>query len=128
MKLPRKAKLLMTSRNSYIKIFFPNFYFVSFRSGQPLPPSVQVVGATLQFPSQSNDLSGLYQCEAKNPYGSKHTYLLVHFSTGELCCEFVFSFMYFYKIQQYSINGNLNKRQETPQVLKNPGSSPEDFL
>ncbi|KAF6718998.1 Poliovirus receptor-like [Oryzias melastigma] len=52
------------------------------RSGQPLPPSVQVEGATLQFSSQSNDLSGLYECEAKNPYGSKHTYLFVHFSTG----------------------------------------------
>ncbi|RVE57870.1 hypothetical protein OJAV_G00203740 [Oryzias javanicus] len=58
----------------------PNATVIWSRSGQPLPPSVQVVGATLQFPSESNDLSGLYQCEAKNPYGSKHTYVFVHFS------------------------------------------------
>ncbi|XP_078795917.1 nectin-1-like isoform X2 [Oryzias latipes] len=52
------------------------------RSGQPLPPSVEVVGATLQFSSQSNDLSGLYQCETTNPYGSKQAYLFVQFSSG----------------------------------------------
>ncbi|XP_078795915.1 nectin-1-like isoform X2 [Oryzias latipes] len=56
------------------------------RSGQPLPPSVKVVGATLQFSSQSNDLSGLYQCETKNPYGSKQAYFFVHFSSGN--CNF----------------------------------------
>ncbi|XP_024141641.1 nectin-4 [Oryzias melastigma] len=67
----------------------PNATLIWSRSGQPLPPSVQVVGATLQFPSQSNDLSGLYQCEAKNPYGSKHTYLLVHFSTGNCTVAWV---------------------------------------
>uniref|UniRef100_A0A3P9MDG6 Ig-like domain-containing protein n=1 Tax=Oryzias latipes TaxID=8090 RepID=A0A3P9MDG6_ORYLA len=57
------------------------------RSGQPLPQSVKVVGATLQFSSQSNDLSGLYKCETTNPYGSKQAYLFVHFSSGEFCCE-----------------------------------------
>uniref|UniRef100_A0A3P9HPJ4 Ig-like domain-containing protein n=1 Tax=Oryzias latipes TaxID=8090 RepID=A0A3P9HPJ4_ORYLA len=39
------------------------------------------------FSSQSNDLSGLYQCETKSPYGSKQAYLFVQFSTGEFCCE-----------------------------------------
>uniref|UniRef100_A0A3B3H8M3 Ig-like domain-containing protein n=1 Tax=Oryzias latipes TaxID=8090 RepID=A0A3B3H8M3_ORYLA len=52
------------------------------RSGQPLPPSVEVERATLQFLSQSNDVSGLYQCETTNPYGSKRAYKFVHFSSG----------------------------------------------
>ncbi|XP_024142635.1 nectin-1 [Oryzias melastigma] len=67
----------------------PNATIIWSRSGEPLPPSVKVVGATLQFPSQSNDLSGLYKCEAKNPYGSKHTYLFVHFSTGNVTLPWV---------------------------------------
>uniref|UniRef100_A0A3P9L300 Ig-like domain-containing protein n=1 Tax=Oryzias latipes TaxID=8090 RepID=A0A3P9L300_ORYLA len=60
----------------------PNATVIWSRSGQPLPPSVKVVGATLQFSSQSNDLSGLYQCETRNLYGSKQAYLFVHFSSG----------------------------------------------
>uniref|UniRef100_A0A3P9L2N8 Ig-like domain-containing protein n=1 Tax=Oryzias latipes TaxID=8090 RepID=A0A3P9L2N8_ORYLA len=61
------------------------------RSGQPLPPSVEVVGATVQFSSQSNDLSGLYKCETKNPYGSKQAYFFVHFSSGNCNLSFLFT-------------------------------------
>ncbi|RVE57889.1 hypothetical protein OJAV_G00203710 [Oryzias javanicus] len=58
-------------------------------SGQPLPPSVKVVGPTLQFSSQSNDLSGLYECETTNPYGSKRAYLYVDFSAGNCSLAWV---------------------------------------
>uniref|UniRef100_A0A3P9ME20 Ig-like domain-containing protein n=1 Tax=Oryzias latipes TaxID=8090 RepID=A0A3P9ME20_ORYLA len=52
------------------------------RSDQRMPTSVKVEGAKLQFLSQSNEMSGLYQCETTNPYGSKRTDKFVHFSSG----------------------------------------------
>ncbi|XP_032386019.1 poliovirus receptor homolog isoform X1 [Etheostoma spectabile] len=57
----------------------PNADFIWSRKSQPWPQlAVKVDGATLQFPSMTSDLNGLYQCEASNPYGKKHSYLYVH--------------------------------------------------
>uniref|UniRef100_A0A669EIP1 Nectin-1-like n=1 Tax=Oreochromis niloticus TaxID=8128 RepID=A0A669EIP1_ORENI len=53
------------------------------RSGQSLPqPGVKVEGAKLQLLSLTSDLNGLYQCEASNTYGSKHSQLYVHVASG----------------------------------------------
>ncbi|XP_030613174.1 nectin-2-like isoform X2 [Archocentrus centrarchus] len=57
----------------------PKAAFTWSRAGQSLPESaVKVEGATLQLLSQTSDLNGLYQCEASNAYGRKHTKLYVH--------------------------------------------------
>ncbi|XP_011488180.1 poliovirus receptor homolog isoform X1 [Oryzias latipes] len=83
--LPAKVNIIERSQVSFEceTEANPNATVIWSRSGQPLPPSVKVVGTTLQFSSQSNDLSGLYQCETRNPYGSKQAYLFVHFSSGK---------------------------------------------
>uniref|UniRef100_A0AAQ4PV47 Ig-like domain-containing protein n=1 Tax=Gasterosteus aculeatus aculeatus TaxID=481459 RepID=A0AAQ4PV47_GASAC len=52
------------------------------RSG--LQSAVRVEGATLRFLSMTSDLNGLYQCEASNLYGKKHSYIYVHV-TSEVC-------------------------------------------
>ncbi|XP_056281541.1 nectin-4 isoform X2 [Pseudoliparis swirei] len=55
------------------------------RSDQSRPQStVKVDGATLQFPSMTSDLNGLYQCEASNLYGIKRNYVYVHVTSGEV--------------------------------------------
>uniref|UniRef100_A0A3Q3FGB9 Ig-like domain-containing protein n=1 Tax=Labrus bergylta TaxID=56723 RepID=A0A3Q3FGB9_9LABR len=58
---------------------------LTFRSDRSWPQSgVRVDGSTLQFLSITSELNGLYQCEASNSYGSKHAYLRVHFTSGEI--------------------------------------------
>nr|XP_040057371.1 nectin-1 isoform X2 [Gasterosteus aculeatus aculeatus] len=52
------------------------------RSG--LQSAVRVEGATLRFLSMTSDLNGLYQCEASNLYGKKHSYIYVHVTSGEV--------------------------------------------
>uniref|UniRef100_A0A8C3G3E6 Ig-like domain-containing protein n=1 Tax=Cyclopterus lumpus TaxID=8103 RepID=A0A8C3G3E6_CYCLU len=62
----------------------PNASITWTRLNQSKPQSaVKVDGATLQFPSMTSDLNGLYQCEASNLYGRKHNYVYVHV-TGEV--------------------------------------------
>ncbi|XP_030614676.1 nectin-3-like isoform X2 [Archocentrus centrarchus] len=57
----------------------PNAEFIWSRAGQSLPESaVKVEGAKLQLLSPTSDLNGLYQCEASNTYGRKHSQLYVH--------------------------------------------------
>ncbi|XP_029314908.1 nectin-1 [Cottoperca gobio] len=46
------------------------------------PQSAVREGAMLQFLKITSDLNGLYQCEASNPYGSKHGHLYVHVPPG----------------------------------------------
>ncbi|XP_019208167.1 nectin-3 isoform X1 [Oreochromis niloticus] len=61
----------------------PNAKFIWSRSGQSLwQPGVKADGAKLQLLSLTSDLSGLYQCEASNAYGSKHGQLYVHVASG----------------------------------------------
>ncbi|XP_030613625.1 nectin-2-like isoform X2 [Archocentrus centrarchus] len=61
----------------------PNAEFTWSRSGQSLLPSaVKDEGAKLQLLSLTSDLNGLYQCEASNTYGRKHTELYVHVAPG----------------------------------------------
>ncbi|KAM4557918.1 poliovirus receptor homolog isoform 1-T1 [Odontesthes bonariensis] len=52
------------------------------RPGQSLPQSVRVEGERLHLSSKTSDLTGLYQCEAENPYGRTITYLHMHISSG----------------------------------------------
>uniref|UniRef100_A0A8C7XLU5 Ig-like domain-containing protein n=1 Tax=Oryzias sinensis TaxID=183150 RepID=A0A8C7XLU5_9TELE len=59
----------------------PNATFTWTRAGQSLPESIRVEGGVLQFPSKNNDLSGLYQCEAGNRFGSTTSYVFVRFSS-----------------------------------------------
>ncbi|KAM4608349.1 nectin-3 [Polymixia lowei] len=55
------------------------------RVNQPWPQSaVRAEDGTLQFLSLTSDLSGLYLCEASNPYGRKSGNLYVHL-TSETC-------------------------------------------
>lgn len=55
------------------------------RIGQPMPQSaVKVEDATLKLLSMTSKLNGLYQCNASNPYGSKHGHLYVHVNS-EAC-------------------------------------------
>ncbi|KAL6100947.1 uncharacterized protein ACO6RY_07981 [Pungitius sinensis] len=49
-----------------------------------LQSTVRVEGATLRFMSMTSDLNGLYQCEASNLHGRKHSYIYVHV-TSEAC-------------------------------------------
>ncbi|XP_070694578.1 nectin-4 [Pempheris klunzingeri] len=44
--------------------------------------AVRVAGATLNFPSMTSDLNGVYRCEASNPYGKKYDKLYVHTTEG----------------------------------------------
>ncbi|XP_030614154.1 nectin-4-like [Archocentrus centrarchus] len=61
----------------------PNAKFTWNRSGRSLPQSaVKVEGAKLQLLSLNSDLNGLYQCEASNTYGRKHSQLYVHVASG----------------------------------------------
>ncbi|XP_034416848.1 nectin-4-like isoform X2 [Cyclopterus lumpus] len=63
----------------------PNASITWTRLNQSKPQSaVKVDGATLQFPSMTSDLNGLYQCEASNLYGRKHNYVYVHVTE---CCQ-----------------------------------------
>ncbi|XP_030614675.1 nectin-2-like isoform X1 [Archocentrus centrarchus] len=63
----------------------PNAEFIWSRAGQSLPESaVKVEGAKLQLLSPTSDLNGLYQCEASNTYGRKHSQLYVHVAS-EAC-------------------------------------------
>ncbi|XP_062420848.1 CD226 antigen isoform X4 [Pungitius pungitius] len=43
-----------------------------------LQSTVKVEGAMLRFGSMTSDLNGLYQCEASNLYGRKHSFIYVH--------------------------------------------------
>ncbi|XP_072253041.1 nectin-3 [Leuresthes tenuis] len=54
------------------------------RSGQSLPQSVRTEGGRLHLSTKTSDLTGLYQCEAKNPYGRTDSHLYVYISTE--CC------------------------------------------
>ncbi|KAL6100948.1 uncharacterized protein ACO6RY_07982 [Pungitius sinensis] len=49
-----------------------------------LQSTVRVEGATLRFGSMTSDLNGLYQCEASNLHGRKHSNIYVHV-TSEAC-------------------------------------------
>ncbi|XP_062420847.1 nectin-1 isoform X2 [Pungitius pungitius] len=49
-----------------------------------LQSTVKVEGAMLRFGSMTSDLNGLYQCEASNLYGRKHSFIYVHV-TSEAC-------------------------------------------
>ncbi|XP_041857792.1 nectin-3-like protein isoform X1 [Melanotaenia boesemani] len=60
----------------------PNATITWSRTGQSRPPSARVDGAVLQFTSMTSDLTGLYQCEASNPYGRKEGFLYIHVSSG----------------------------------------------
>lgn len=64
------------------------------RSGQPLLESaVKVDGAKLQLLSLTSGLNGLYQCEASNPHGSKHSQLYVHVGSGEVSLSLTVQFV-----------------------------------
>ncbi|XP_028249232.1 nectin-4 isoform X4 [Parambassis ranga] len=52
------------------------------RSDGPLPQSAEADGGKLKLQSISSDLNGLYQCEASNQYGKKHSQLYVHVPSG----------------------------------------------
>ncbi|XP_008399391.1 poliovirus receptor homolog isoform X2 [Poecilia reticulata] len=58
----------------------PNPTITWSRSGDILSPSVLTQGALLTFVKESQDLAGLYQCEANNTYGSYQSFLYVGFS------------------------------------------------
>ncbi|XP_041857794.1 nectin-4-like [Melanotaenia boesemani] len=60
----------------------PNATITWSRTGQSWPPSARVDGAVLQFTSMTSDITGLYQCEASNPYGRKEGFLYIHVSSG----------------------------------------------
>ncbi|KAM6954897.1 nectin 1b [Lycodopsis pacificus] len=61
----------------------PNAVFTWSRIEQSMSQSTVIVeGATLQFLSMTSDLNGLYQCEASNRYGRKHSYMYVHVTSG----------------------------------------------
>uniref|UniRef100_A0A3Q2WD88 Nectin-3-like n=1 Tax=Haplochromis burtoni TaxID=8153 RepID=A0A3Q2WD88_HAPBU len=64
------------------------------RSGQSLLQSaVKVDGAKLQLLSRTSDLNGLYQCEASNAYGRKHSQLYVHVASGEVSLDLAVQFV-----------------------------------
>ncbi|XP_077946453.1 nectin-1 isoform X21 [Gasterosteus aculeatus] len=63
----------------------PHAQFIWSRSDRSgLQSAVRVEGAALRFLSMTSDLNGLYQCEASNLYGKKHSYIYVHV-TSEVC-------------------------------------------
>ncbi|XP_030613243.1 nectin-1-like isoform X5 [Archocentrus centrarchus] len=82
---PREVNIRVISEDSFecVTDANPNAKFTWSRYGQSLPQSaVKVEGATLQLLSLTSNLNGLYQCEASNPYGRKHTQLSVHVASG----------------------------------------------
>ncbi|XP_063355115.1 nectin-4-like [Pelmatolapia mariae] len=93
------------------------------RSGQSLPqPGVKVEGAKLQLLSLTSDLNGLYQCEASNTYGSKHSQLYVHVASGTCSAAWtLFGLLFFLNVIAaalwcYSKSGYSQKRRRL--VLK----------
>nr|XP_024661100.1 nectin-3-like isoform X1 [Maylandia zebra] len=82
---PTEVKIRVISEDSFecLTEANPNAKFAWSRSGQSLLQSaVKVDGAKLQLLSRTSDLNGLYQCEASNAYGRKHSQLYVHVASG----------------------------------------------
>ncbi|XP_039455930.1 nectin-4-like isoform X1 [Oreochromis aureus] len=131
---PAEVKIRAISEDSFecLTEANPNAKFTWSRSGQSLlQSSVKVNGAELQLLSLSSDLNGLYQCEASNAYGRKHSQLYVHVASGACSAAWalfrVLVFLnvtgaaawYFYK------HGYLIRRPEnTPDDDNTPDSDP----
>ncbi|XP_071374191.1 nectin-3-like protein isoform X2 [Centroberyx affinis] len=61
----------------------PNASYTWSRVSQPVPQTaVGAEGGRLQLISLTADLSGLYRCEASNPYGRTFGYAYVHLTSG----------------------------------------------
>ncbi|TDH06786.1 hypothetical protein EPR50_G00117160 [Perca flavescens] len=103
----------------------PNADFTWTRVGLSWPQSAARDGATLQFQKMTSDLNGLYQCEASNPYGKKHSHLYVHVASdadiagwilfGLLLIALVASVVwYFYKSGRFTrlIGNSLSRTRE----------------
>ncbi|KAM4609046.1 OX-2 membrane glycoprotein-like isoform 4-T4 [Polymixia lowei] len=84
---PQSLNISQTSKHVFkcVSDANPKASYTWSRVNQPWPQSaVRAEDGTLQFLSLTSDLSGLYLCEASNPYGRKSGNLYVYL-TSETC-------------------------------------------
>ncbi|XP_031151294.1 nectin-3 isoform X2 [Sander lucioperca] len=135
---PTEVKISERSEGSFecVTEANPNADFTWSRIGQSWPQSAVRDGATLQFQSMTSDLNGLYQCEASNRYGKKHSCLYVHVASdagiagwilfGLLLIALVaVAFWYFYKSGRFTRTGENTRRERTR--VPSTSNSPEEL-
>ncbi|XP_039673846.1 poliovirus receptor homolog isoform X2 [Perca fluviatilis] len=119
----------------------PKADFTWTRVGQAWPQSAVRDGATLRFQKMTSDLNGLYQCEASNPYGKKHSPLYVHVaSDAGIACWILFGLLliavvavvvasvvwYFYKSGRFTRTREDTRGERT--MVPTTSNSPEGPL